>query len=184
MDEQWTVLSQHQVIDNPYVSVTMQEVRLTDGRVIPDWPYVHTRDYVNALVIDNQNRALVLEGYKHGLGRSSWQVVGGYLELGEDPLIAMQRELLEETGYVAEGWSELGSFVVDANRHVGVGTFFLATGAKRVAEPDHDDLEHFEIRWVALSELKEALFDGRVGLISYAMNIAAGLLAIGPDSYP
>jgi ADP-ribose pyrophosphatase len=121
---------------------------------------------------------MVLEGYKHGLGRSSWQVVGGYLEADEEPLLAIQRELLEETGFQAEQWLELGSFVMDANRHVGVGHFFLARNARKVTAPDHDDLEKFNVRWVSLFELKQALFDGRVGIISYAANIALGLLAL------
>lgn len=177
-DEKWTVLRQEPAFEDPYVRVTMQEVRLPDGRIISDWPYVHTRDYVNVLVLDKEGQVMVLEGYKHGLGRSSWQVVGGYLEPGEEPLMAIQRELLEETGYYAEEWSELGSYVVDANRHVGVGTFFLARNARQIAEPDHDDLEEFEIRWVPLTELRKALFDGRVGILSYATNIALGLAAL------
>lgn len=177
-EEQWAVLDQKQVLEDPYVNVTMQEVRLPDGRVISDWPIVHTRDYVNALVLNGEGQAMVLEGYKHGLGRSSWQVVGGYLEPGEEPMSAIQRELLEETGFMADEWSPLGSFVVDANRHVGVGYFFLARNAKQVARPDHDDLEQFAVRWVPLEMLREALFDGRVGIISYAVNIALGLLAI------
>jgi ADP-ribose pyrophosphatase len=177
-DEKWTVLKQELAFNDPYVTVTMQEVRLPDGRIIAEWPYVHTRDYVNALVLDKDGQVMVLEGYKHGLGRSSWQVVGGYLEPDEEPLKAIQRELSEETGYHAEEWTELGSYVVDANRHVGVGTFFLAKNARQIAEPDHDDLEEFEIRWVPLTELKKALFDGRVGILSYAANIAVGLAAL------
>ena len=105
-------------------------------------------------------------------------MVGGYLERGEEPLKAVQRELLEETGYTADDWTELGSFVVDANRHVGVGTFFLARNARRIAEPDHDDLEEFEVRWVSVNEIREALFDGKVGILSYAVNIALALTAL------
>jgi ADP-ribose pyrophosphatase len=177
-EERWTVLKQEQVIDDPYVKVTMQQIQLPDGQIISNWPYVHTRDYVNALVINPDGQVMVIEGYKHGLGRSSWQVVGGYLEPGEEPLTAIQRELLEETGYRSEEWTDLGSFVMDANRHVGVGSFFLARSAVKVAEPDHDDLEQFAVRWVSRTDLKQALFDGRVAIISYAANIALGLLAL------
>jgi ADP-ribose pyrophosphatase len=181
-DEKWSVIKQEQVLVDPYVTVTMQEVRLPNGRIISDWPYVHTRDYANVLVLDSDDRVMVLEGYKHGLGKSSWQVVGGYLEPGEEPLMAIQRELREETGYFSDEWTELGHFVVDANRHVGVGTFFLARNARKIAEPDHDDLEHFDVRWVSLPELKIALFDGRVGIISYAANIALGLLHLDSEA--
>jgi hypothetical protein len=62
-----------------------------------------------------------------------------------------------------------------------VGSFFLARNAQKVAEPDHDDLEQFAVRWVSRTELERALFDGRVAIISYAVNIALGLIAIDSE---
>ncbi|MEA2574727.1 MAG: hypothetical protein QOH93_2025 [Chloroflexia bacterium] len=177
-EESWHVLGSEPVIDHPFLKVSMQQVRLPDGRVISDWPIVHTREYVNAFVLNEAGEALILEGYKHGLGRSSWQMVGGYLEKGEDPLLAAQREMLEETGHASDDWQHLGSFVIDANRHVGTGHFYLARAARSVAPADHADLEGFEIRWMSLEEVGEALRDGRVAIISYAVNIALALLAL------
>jgi ADP-ribose pyrophosphatase len=94
----------------------------------------------------------------------------------------VRRELLEETGYESDDWQHLGSFVVDANRRVSTAHFFLARQTRPVAEADHDDLEQFTIRWVSLAELREALGDGRVAVISYAVNIALGLLAMETSS--
>ncbi len=182
-DQQWEILSEQQVLEHPYVNVTYQSVRVSDDLTIPDWPIVRTRDYVNVMVANEDGQLMVLEGYKHGLGRSSWQVVGGYLEPGEEAMAAAQRELLEETGYHSDSWLQLGNFVVDANRFVGQGHFFLARHARSVADPDHDDLEAFAIHWVSPAVLQAALFDGRVGVMGYAVNIALGLLALNqaPD---
>ena len=176
--EKWIVLSERLVLDHPYVRVRMQEIQISDYQVVPDWPIIETREYANVLVLDETRQAMIIEGYKHGIGRSNWQVVGGYLEPGEEPLAAMKRELMEETGFASAEWLYLGSHVIDANRYVGRGHFFLAKDARRVAEPDHDDLESFEIRWVTLGELQKALFDGRVAIVSYAITIALGLLAL------
>lgn len=178
----WEVLGREPVLQHPFVTVAMEQVRLPDNRVIPNWPIVHMRNYINALVLNDAGQAMIIEGYKHGLGRSSWQVMGGYIEDDEDPLAAAQRELLEETGYHSDDWQHLGSFVVDANRHGGVAHFFLARNARPIAEPDHDDLEQFVVRWVAIDELRQALVDGRVAIISYAINISLGLLALGDGS--
>jgi 8-oxo-dGTP pyrophosphatase MutT (NUDIX family) len=43
---------------------------------------------------------------------------GGLIEDGEDPLATAQRELVEETGYVADEWNYLGGFASDANQGV------------------------------------------------------------------
>lgn len=177
-DEQWDVLKRESVVNTPFLKVVMEQVRLPDGRIIADWPIVDARDYVNAMVVNEAGEALIIEGYKHGLGRSNWQVLGGYLEKGEEPLAAVQRELREETGYESDQWQQLGSFVVDANRRVGVGHFFLARAARPAGEAQYDDLEQITLRWVSLAELREALADGRVAVISYAINIALGLLAM------
>lgn len=177
-DGEWEVLSSEPVFDHPFVKVTMEEVSLPDGKVIEDWPIIDARDYVNAVVFDEEGRALILDGYKHGMRRCGWQVVGGYIESGENPLRAIERELLEETGYKAEEWRYLGSFVVDANRRVGVGHFFLALNARSVAEPASDDLEEASLRLVSFDELRYALIDGRLGVISYALNVMLAFMAL------
>ena len=177
-NESWYVSQKEIVLEHPYVSVSKEQVHLPDGQVIMDWPKIYTRDYVNALVLNDAGEAMIIEGYKHGHGWSSWQVVGGYLEDGEDPYTAVQRELLEETGYSCSNWLYLGSYTVDANRHMGVGHFFYATGAQRTAEPNHDDLEAFVVKWIPVQDLKYALLDGRIGVISYAANVALALLML------
>lgn len=174
----WKVLSSTAMIEHSFVTVAMEEVQLPDGQVIPDWPKIYTQDYVNAMVVNKANEALVLEGYKHGAGRITWQIVGGYLEPGEDPLTAVQRELLEETGYETKDWSYLGSFVVDPNRHIGIGHFFCAQNVEQVAEPDSGDLEEYEMKWVPLKELRYALLDGRLAAVSYATTVALAMLTI------
>lgn len=177
-DGEWEVLSSEPVFDHPFLQVIMEEVSLPDGKVITDWPIIDARDYVNAVVFDEEGRALILDGYKHGMRRCGWQVVGGYIESGENPLRAIERELLEETGYKAEEWRYLGSFVVDANRRVGVGHFFLALNAKAVTEPVNGDLEEASLRFVSFDELRYALVDGRLGVISYALNVMLAFMAL------
>lgn len=176
--ENWKVLESELVIDHPHVEVAIETISLPDGRVINDWPMVNVHDYVNAVVFDKSGRALILEGYKHGARRSTWQVVSGYLQPGESPLATAQRELLESTGYESDDWRYLGSFVTEAQRHVGVGHFFMCLNVKHISNPDQDDLEPFSLRWVTKQELRYALMDGRINIISYAMAISLGLMAL------
>jgi ADP-ribose diphosphatase len=88
---------------------------------------------------------------------------------------------LEETGYASDDWQHLGSFVVDANRRVNVSHFFLARNARHVAAPRSDDLEQFVFWWADQSEVRQALRDGRVGVISHAANLALALLTLGEE---
>lgn len=174
-DGEWTTVGRQTILSHPFLTVHMDEVALPDGRRIPDWPIVQLKNYVNVMAVNKAGEVMILEGYKHGIGASSWQVVGGYLEEGEAPLAAAQRELLEETGYQSSDWTFLGSFIVDANRRAGQATFFLARSARQVALPDDDDLEEFDLRWVSTAEVRQALHDGRVQGLGYATALALGL---------
>lgn len=176
-EETWEVLSSKVALDQPpFLKVEMERVRLPDGREIEEWPIVDARDYVNAVALNDAGEMMVLEGYKHGIRKSSWQMLGGYLEQDEDTLEAVKRELLEETGYSSDDWQKLGSYIVDANRRVGTGHFYLARNARQTAEPSNDDLERIEVKWVSPNEVQRALHDGRIAGMSYAVNVALALL--------
>lgn len=180
MTETWRKLDAAVALSHPYVTVIYDAVALPDGRIIPDWPIVRLPDYVNVVVLNAQGEALIQTGYRYALGGVTWQIVGGLLEPGEDPLLAAQRELLEETGYVCAEWQFLGRFVVDANRHCGAGHFFLARQPTLAAMPNSGDLEDNTPRWLPLAEVRQALFAGRFGVLSHAANAALALLLLCP----
>ncbi|NBO82850.1 MAG: NUDIX hydrolase, partial [Betaproteobacteria bacterium] len=52
---------------------------------------------------------LVMERqWRYAMNRSFLEFPAGKLHTGEDPLLAIQRELIEETGYRAQQWARLG----------------------------------------------------------------------------
>ena len=112
---------------------------------------------------------------KYAVGGTSLAPVGGYLEPGEEPLVAAQRELLEETGYHASDWIDLGHYAVDGNRGAGIAYLYLAHGARRVAEASPDDLEEQQLLHLSRSELETALVAGEFKLLSWAMIVLLAL---------
>ncbi|MFK7801254.1 MAG: NUDIX hydrolase [Anaerolineae bacterium] len=175
----WIVEKEEVAFKHPFMEVKLQQVRLPDNRVIPDWPIVSLRNYINVVAINRAGKILIIEGYKHGIGRSSWQILGGYVDEGEEPLAAAKRELLEETGLASHEWTPLGSFVADANRRASHASFFLATNCERVAEPDNEDLEEYLMHWQTKDEVLHALRDGRVQCLGYATPLALAFLRLG-----
>jgi ADP-ribose pyrophosphatase len=107
--------------------------------------------------------------------------VGGYIEPGEDPLAAAQRELMEETGHSAAKWISLGHFRVDPNRGAGTGYLYLALGAEKTGEIVADDLEEQEIVYLDLEQLKAALFAGEFKALSWTTTVSLALQKIAEE---
>jgi len=174
--QKWKTISKTPVCKpNRFISIEMHEVELPDGRRIPDWPWVITPDYANVLARTEEGRFLCFRQTKYAVEGLSLAPVGGFIEPGEDRLAAARRELLEETGYTAPEWHDLGTYVVDANRGAGRANLFLALKARPETPPVVDDLEEQELLLLSRKEVEKALDEGQFKVLAWAMVVALGL---------
>ena len=174
--KRWKTHSRRVVLEQrPWLVVEQHSVELPDGRVIPDWPWVITPDYVNVVVRMEDGKFLCYRQRKYGLETPTLGIVGGYLADGEDPLAAGKRELREETGCEAPEWIDLGHYRVDPNRGVAFGNLYLALGARQVCKPIIDDLEELEIVMLSRPELEQALAKGEIKVLAWAAAVSFAL---------
>ena len=172
----WKTKSRLTVLDQrPWLLVENHTVELPDGRLIPDWPWIITPDYVNVVAITADKRFICFQQVKYGVEGTTLGIVGGFVEEREEPIHAAQRELLEETGYESTDWIPLGSYRVDPNRGVAMGYLYLARQARYVTPRNADDLEEQEIVLLTLSEIETALRRGEFKVLAWAASIALAL---------
>jgi ADP-ribose pyrophosphatase len=174
--QSWKTVSRRVILDHSkFLVVEEHVVELPDGQVISDWPWLITPDFVNVVAMTEEGHFLYFRQTKYGIEGTSLAPAGGYLEPGEDPLQAAQRELLEETGYQAREWIPLGSYRVDASRGAGTAHFYLARGAHRVAQATPDDLEEQELLLLTRSEMAAALAAGEFKVLPWTAIVALAL---------
>lgn len=172
----WKTVSRRTILDySKFLSVEEHTVQLPDGQIIEDWPWVVTPDFVNVVAITAAGKFLFFRQTKYSISDTTLAPVGGYLEPGEDPLQAGQRELREETGYAAPDWQFIGRFPVDGNRGAGTAYFYIALDAQRVTDIDADDLEEQELHLLSREEVESALDDGEIKLLPWATIVALAL---------
>lgn len=183
MSQDWKTTNKRTVLQNgKFLTVEYHTIELPDGTVIEDWSWVITPDFINVIIIDENGRFVLFRQTKYGIEGDSLAPVGGYIEANEDPLEAAKREMMEETGYEASDWTCFGSFRVDANRGAGMAYAYLATGAKKVTEPDADDLEEQELLLLSREEVEAALFNGEFKVLPWTSLVALSLLHLDKNN--
>jgi ADP-ribose pyrophosphatase len=176
MMDSWKTLSRETVFDRgKFLRVEDHTVQLPDGRIIEQWPWIITPDYINVVAVTEAGEFLCFRQVKYAVEGEALATVGGYLEPGEEPLEAAKRELLEETGYEAPEWIALGHYAVDANRGAGTAHYFLALHAHRIAERNADDLEEQHLLYLTRAEVEAALDAGQFKTLPWVAVVALAL---------
>ena len=181
--EPWTTLASRPLLERWWMTIREDRVRLPNGHVLDEFHVVEYPDWACVLPITDDGRAVLVEQYRHSVGRVGVECPAGAIDPGEDPEAAVRRELLEETGYEAEAWTYLGKLAVEPGRHTNYGHLFVAHGARRVAEPHLDASEDLRLRLVpaasvpALVEAGEIEHGTHAALVFWALS--RGLLEPG-----
>ncbi|MET0862909.1 MAG: NUDIX hydrolase [Nakamurella sp.] len=118
-------------------------------------------------VVDAEESAdmvILIEQYRHPLGRRLWELPAGLLDVKDEPaLAAAKRELFEETGYAAEHWSVLLDVATSPGFTEETVRIYLATGLTLGGRPDseHEEADLRVVR-VPLSVAVESALAGKI----------------------
>ena len=159
-----------------WLTVENHTIQISEGKTVKEWPWIITPDFINVIAITESGRFLLFRQTKYAVEGIVLAPVGGYLEPKEDPLLAAKRELLEETGYEAPDWTFLGNYAVDGNHGVATAHFYLARNARKVKEPQSDDLEEQELLELTRQEMLQEVSKRNFKVMSWVAAVALALL--------
>jgi len=147
----------------------LDKVELPNGKFL-DATIFELSSWANILALTKNNEAVLIRQYRHGVEKVLWEIPGGVVEDGEDPLEGVKRELLEETGYTAAEFIQVGALYPNPAFQTNTLYYFLALGAEKVTTQSLDDGEDIEVHLVPLDEL---LAMTKRGEFPHALQVAA-----------
>lgn len=130
----WRTFGEREIYGSPELWLGQVDVELPDGERV--WEHV-VRLHQAALmvVVDEQNRALLVWRHRFVADRWGWEIPGGLVDEGEDPAEAALRQVEDTTGYRVGRVEHLITFrplaeTVDCEQVV-----FVGRDAERVGSP-------------------------------------------------
>ncbi len=100
-------LSSNLVYEGKIFDITYDDIVLSDG-IKRHREIIHHPGGVVIFAVKDDGNILLVKQYRYAVKSVQIELPAGRLEKGEDPLLAAQRELREETGYIAKNWQSLG----------------------------------------------------------------------------
>lgn len=173
--EPFAVVGSRTVFAGKIATVRIDRVVMPAGAVV-DREVVGHDKAVAVVALDDEDRVVLIEQYRHPLRRRLWELPAGLMDIATEPaLTAVQRELIEETGLTADRWDLLVDLAPSPGYTDEAIRVFLARDLVQTTRPHPGDDEESELRIVRvpLADAVAAVLDHRI------VNAAAvaGLLA-------
>jgi len=119
-------------------------------------------NWVNVIALTPANEVVLIEQYRHGIEEVTLEIPGGMINKDEPPTEGGERELREETGYVGEQVSLLGTVHPNPAFQSNVCHTILVKNARKIAEQEFDSGEDIAVHLVPLKEIPNLIRDGKI----------------------
>ena len=165
----WQIISEKKAYDNKWIDVTEYDViNPNGGKGI--YGKVHFKNLaIGVVVLDDELNTYLVGQFRFTLNEYSWEIPEGGGPLDIDPLESAKRELLEETGLVANDWSPILKMHLSNSVTDEYSIIYLARQVEQHAAMP-EETEQLVIKKLPFEEAWQMV---EKGLITDAMSVAA-----------
>jgi ADP-ribose pyrophosphatase len=158
----WKTLSSEYLIRHPYFTARRDKCKTTEGKIIEEYFVVELPTTACAVPITEDGKVLMIQQYRHPVGKVLLELPGGFIDKNELPEVAMARELLEETGFRFTSFEQVGKIAANPGVLDNFTILFLARGGKKTSEQSLDHNEDIEVVTITLDELKKLFLENKI----------------------
>ena len=84
----WKTLKSEYLFRRPWLTARRDTCEMPDGRINDEYYVLEYPTWVHVVAVTKEGRMVIIRQYRHGLGRTCYEIVAGCAEDGEDPLEA------------------------------------------------------------------------------------------------
>lgn len=157
--KKWKELSRETIFEKFGRGVEKVNFELQEGQV-GDFYIKKEGATVATLAITEDGKVILAKQFRPGPQEIFNELPGGYIDEGENPKEAGERELLEETGYAGE------AVLVGKSSNCGYSTIekncVVVTNCKKVASQELEKNEFVQIVLMPLADFRKSLSNGKM----------------------
>lgn len=183
-DLHWKTISSKYLFKDDWFTIREDTCKTEDGRIVSPYYVYEFPTWVTAVALTREGMIIMERQYRHALGETIFEIPGGCVdETDLDLEAAIERELLEETGYRFDKLEYLGKTSANPSTNNNLMHMFLATGGHLVQEQDLDHNEEIEIHLLSPSAVKKMLRDNQILQSMHVTALLYGFARLGELTY-
>lgn len=177
---QWIIHGERMIDTTRRARWSIADVELPDGVRFEQYVLRLPRAAM-AVVVDDQDRVLVMYRHRFIIDRWVWELPGGYVDEAEDPMVTAAREVEEETGWRPLALEYLMSFQPMVGTADAENLLYVGRGAEYVGAPQ-DINEAEQVAWISVDSVPGRIAQGEIvgaasiiGLLSLSRGSSSGM---------
>ncbi|MGF1530340.1 MAG: NUDIX hydrolase [Puniceicoccaceae bacterium] len=159
---QWTSQEIELIANCRVFEVHRHRMRRQSDSRMGEFYVLHAVDWVMALPLTPDNGLVLVKQFRFGTSNFSWEVPGGMVDPGEEPVETAVRELREETGYVGINPRLIGTASPNPAILNNRCHFVRIDGCELTQNTSPDENEEIETRIVSLEEAENWIAAGKI----------------------
>ena len=156
----WRILRSKKVYSNEYIQLFEDLLNINGTNKV----YIRgkRKNYSTVVPFLSEREVLVIRSYRHLVDSIQFEIPSGYIEEGESPIDAAQREFNEETGYVTNNMVFVGEYTLDYSMFEQKVFIYAAYDLVKKNKQNLGLMESIKIESLTIEELKNMLFKGQI----------------------
>jgi ADP-ribose pyrophosphatase len=157
----WITNTNEQVYESAWIKVTRRDVINPAGNPAI-YSVVHFKNLaIGIFPLDKEYNTWLVGQFRYPTNEYSWEIPEGGGKMDADPLESARRELKEETGIIADTYTELMQMHLSNSATDEVAIVYLATSLS-FEEAEPEDSEQLQVKKLHLNEAFDWVMQGKI----------------------